>query len=204
LAPFFTLAILGCLCGAALADMAPGRFPPRFPVRPAPFIPNLPAPVPVAPAKPVEPPSLIVQVADDLKDAKVAGQARPAKLQIPLEALQSLRAALDEVDGPKYAGLAPTNTIAAGCALALAISFGGLWLVRRGGEGLRKRGLVLAASAFVVLAAGSMTIGADADKPTKKKDIGDTVQIEIVKDKGAPVTLTISKSRLSRAMDEAK
>jgi hypothetical protein len=200
-----TLIVLAGTCGMVLADGAVPRFPPRFPPRPigpGPFVP-VPVPVPV-PVKPVDPPELVIQVVDDAKDAKTAGRSRPARLQIPQEQIGALRAALDEVDGPTRASLPPVNTIAAGCALALALSFGGLWLVRGRGDSPGKRGLVLAATAFIVLAAGSMTIGADAGKAKKKPDVADTVEIEIIKDKGAPVTLTITKSRMSRSMDDAK
>jgi hypothetical protein len=181
------LVVVANLCGLASADIGAPRFPrPIFP-QPQPVMPQ-PAP------KAAEPAPLVIKIDDD---------AKRAKLQIPYEAIGVVRAALDAAEEPtQTAGAGSLPTVASGCALALAVSFLGLWLVRSG-DSFRKRGLVLGAVAMIVLAAGSATIGADKGKK-EAVDPSETVVVEITKERGVPVTLTITKARLTKAIESTE
>lgn len=123
-----------------------------------------------------------------------------AKLQIPRKMLGKVKAALDAADGDTgYAEAPRSHTVLAGLSLALAVTFTGTWLVRRGSM----NGRTLAAVGGLVLFLG---VGASlwADRaPARPAPRTNQVIIEIVEE-GDSVKLTINNSELTKALEHKK
>ena len=176
------------LAGLAQADL-PG---PRPRPRPAPV-----QPLPPEPKVPTYP--LVLEVRADVAEAK---------LEIPRKMLGMLKGELqlEEANPPAIAGTPRLHTIIAGSALALGLSFGGLWLVRRGQVSGRTLGLVAGATLFLGIGAAVWADRAPA-RPRPAPQINapprsprmNNVVIEVV-DKGDAVKLVISADKLQQSM----
>lgn len=123
--------VLGALATPALANKAPPQFDP-----------------PASPKPPA--PRLVIERVDNIKEAT---------LVIPRKYLpaQKNADAAEKAD----AGLSPTRTVVAGIALALAIGFGGMQLIRR-------RGGMKTLAAVLLLGGGALALAvtqAQADIP---------------------------------------
>jgi len=96
--------------------------------------------------------------------------AHEAKLIIPREQVQQLRAQLDAADdsGVMTSGLTSTQTIVSGTLLSLALVFGGMWFVRDAGRS--SKAVVTAA---VLLACGSVAtfVYGNAGPPPEARSI---------------------------------
>lgn len=97
------------------------------------------------------------------------GNAWNARLQIPRSSLRQLRAALDNVPGDDAVGQSvargSTATIMAGLCMFLAVSFGGVWLVRSGHSRNQKAVAVIAMAVALVGATAMITRGNAAPPP---------------------------------------
>src|SRR5262249_46936710 len=150
------------------------------------------APQPAPMDMKLAPAPLVIEVDDRAKDAR---------LQIP-SALFRFRAELDgeEKDGQRAdAGtLPPGRTVMVGLAMALALSCGGLWLVRSRRLTDSRVVLPLVALAFVTLTGALVWANAAPLRPVPapKMDAKDKVTVEITSKDGAPVKLIISSERL--------
>jgi hypothetical protein len=131
-----------------------------------------------------------------------------AKLVIPKQFLApKAKADLGTDDGTGIAGASKIQTIMAGLCLALALGFGGLWMVRhRGQVSGRALGLLLGAVGFLAL---STTGWADFAPPVKKgtvpapvpfpvpANLNGKVLIEVV-EKGDTVRLIINRNQMGQ------
>jgi hypothetical protein len=121
-------------------------------------------------ARPKESPSPVVQksIRTSLEIAPDAN-AWNARLQIPRSSLRQLRAALDNVPGDDSVGQSvarnSTGTIMAGLCMFLALSFGGVWLMRSGHSRNQKAIAVIAMAVALVGATAMITRGNAAPPP---------------------------------------
>jgi hypothetical protein len=125
----------------------------------------------------------------------------PAKLTIPKELVATMRAALDDANGNSFASATPT--VAAGLSLSLALAFGGVWLVRhRAGQGAKNIALLLGGLAlFTVAGANVLANFGPAKRPPPASEL---VVVATVDKEGAPITLTITKDKLTKAIEAAR
>jgi len=148
----------------------------------------------VGPPRPKEPAFPLVIEADP----KVA----EAKLIIPKKMLGTLKGALDSEGADRYGStVSPAHTIIAGAALALALTFGGLWLVRKGPGGARSLSLLIGAVTF--LGIGALAFANSGPPRPIEKPRWDKVVIEVV-DNGDEVKLVVNKAKLAKALEEKK
>ncbi len=160
---------------------------------------DIPAPRP----KGVEAP-LVVMIDDN---------ARQPRLQVPRKLLGTLKASADSPEDTQTgtAGLPHLHTVMAGVALALALAFGGLWLVRHRGH-FGGRGLALFLG--MVLCGGIGTAVVWANKPISKGDYdkllgdrspkpaaGDKVSIEVTPN-GDTVRLIVNRAYLAKHLEK--
>ncbi len=133
----------------------------------------------------------------------VDDKAAPAKLTIPKELVATMKASLDNYSGDSYAGTS-MPTVAAGLSLSLALAFGGVWLVRnRTSPGMKN--LVLLIGAFTLLVFAGANVFADFS-PLKKRPAvpaNELVVVTVVDREGAPITLTVTKEKLAKAIEAA-
>jgi hypothetical protein len=148
---------------------------------------DVPAPLPKEPTYP-----LVIEAAP---------KAQEARIIIPQKMLGKMKAGLDH-DGSdaSVAGSSRLHTIVAGSALALALAFGGLWLVRRGPTGTRSLALLFGAIAFFGIGA---TLWADLRPPVPVGNRTDKVIIEIT-DKGDEVKVIVNRAKLAKLLEEKK
>jgi hypothetical protein len=174
------LAVLAFLVSARASVRANEAAPP-------PDKPSLPAAVPV------------VIVVDD--------SAQQPRLEIPRKVLSSLKASADgeEGDTRRAAILPQLHTIIAGVALSLALTLGGLWLVRS-----RRRFTGTGAALLVVtlaVAAGGGALWANLPPPPPMPDPGirlaDKATVQIV-DKGDAIRLIVSSKQLTGVLDKVR
>ena len=91
-----------------------------------------------------------------------------ARLQIPRSSLRQLRASLDNVPGDDALGTTSRNrtgTIMAGLCMFLAVSFGGVWLMRSGQSRNQKAVAAIAMAAALLGATAMITRGNAAPPP---------------------------------------
>jgi hypothetical protein len=182
--------------GIAWADLAP---PPIRPIRPI-----VQPPAPADTRLPAVP--LVIEVTD---------KAQEAKVQIPA-ALFRYRAELDNPNKDEqraYAAAQPgMQTLMVGLSLALALSFGGLWLVRQRSIPAG-RALALLLSTVAILAVGTAVVwanaappGLDPIRPAKagmKGEPTDRIYVEIVGKNEGNIKLIINKDKLVKILEEA-
>jgi hypothetical protein len=126
-----------------------------------------------------------------------------AKLVIPKKMLGTLKGALDSEGTDRYGStLSPVHTIVAGAALALALTFGGLWLARKGPGGSRSLGFLIGAVAFLGIGALAFADLRPAPRPVDSPR-WDKVVIEVV-DTGDEVKLVVNKAKLAKALEDKK
>jgi hypothetical protein len=147
-------------------------------------------------------------------------EAKEAKLLIPREVLQQLRAELDGEDSQSVAAAAggfnasPTQTAVAGLFLSLSLVLGGVWLVNSRAAG-RRASRVASALLFAALggAAGATVVYANAGPPpvarslTSKILIPDlsywgasgVVKVEVIDDNNELIMLVLPKSKTAPA-----
>lgn len=130
-------------------------------------------------------------------------KVQEARLIIPQKMLGKLKSSLDEEGGDAYgAAGGRMHTIIAGAALALALTFGGLWLVRRGPTGgSRNLAMLISAVAFLSIGAAVWADRRPAPKPEVPRT--DKVLIEIT-DKGDEIKLIVNKAKLAKLLEEKK
>jgi len=123
------------------------------------------ADIPLPKASPSPVPSKTIKttlvVAPDLN-------AWTARLQIPRSSLRQLRASLDNVPGEEALGTTSgsrTGTIVAGLFMFLAVSFGGVWLMRSGHSRNQKAVAAIAMAAALLGATAMITRGNAAPPP---------------------------------------
>lgn len=125
-----------------------------------------------------------------------------AKLIIPRKMLGEMKGALDREGTDQYgSALSPMHTVIAGAALAMALAFGGLWLVRKGAGGTRSLALLIGAVAF--LGIGALAFADRRPAPRPETSRWDKVIIEVT-DKGDEVKLIVNKAKLTKALEEKK
>jgi hypothetical protein len=97
-----------------------------------------------------------------------------ARLQIPRSSLRQLRAAIDNASGEDASALAAasvsTRTIMAGLCMFLALSFGGIWLVRSGQNRNQKALAGIVITAALLGATAMIARGNAAPPPVWKWD----------------------------------
>jgi hypothetical protein len=188
-----TAVVLALLAPAARADLKPAN--------------------PVGPKKPPAGPltAPIVVVVDD--------KATETHVQIPRALLGQLRADAGDAADPntrRAEALPPLHLVVAGTALALALTFGGLWLVRARIRPTRSN-VALLLVAITALAIGATSLWADiaVPKPKPKPDSGtadakvpanganltDKAVIEVV-DKGDAITLIVNRDDLANVLQK--
>lgn len=124
------------------------------------------------------------------------------KLIIPRKMLGEMKGALDNEGSDRYGSTLPAlHTIIAGMALAMALAFGGLWLVRKGPGGTRSLALLIGAVAF--LGIGALAFADRRPAPVPAANRWDKIVIEVT-DKGDEVKLIVNKQKLSKALEEKK
>jgi hypothetical protein len=130
-------------------------------------------------------------------------------LEVPKSLLASLRADAGEPDGDsRRAGLAPLQLVVAGLALTVAISLGGLWLVRyRNRPGGRT--LVVLLAVVTVLGAAGLVWANIAPPPPPPKPVlpdgillSEKVSVDVV-EKGDAVRLIVPRGDLAKVLDKA-
>jgi hypothetical protein len=187
-----TAVVLALLAPAAHADLIPGK--PRGPVFKAP--PNAP----------------VVVVVDD--------KATETHVQIPRALLGQLRADAGDASDPntrRAEALPPLHLAVAGAALALALTFGGLWLVRSRVRTSRSN-VVLLLVAATALAIGATSLWANVAAPIPKEKpttgaqdpkvpaggitLADKAVIEVV-DKGDAITLIVKSADLAAVVQKS-
>jgi hypothetical protein len=159
----------------------------------------------IRPPKPDKnPPKPVVPVVI-LTDDKVT----ETHVEIPKSLLASLRADAGEPDGDsRRAGLAPLQMIVAGLALTVAISLGGLWLVRyRNRPGGRT--LVALLVVVTVLGAAGLVWANVAPPPPPPKPalpdgilLSEKVTVDVV-EKGDAVRLIVPRGDLAKVLEKA-
>jgi hypothetical protein len=131
-------------------------------------------------------------------------KAAPAKLTIPKSLVATMKASLENSSDTSYASIS-NSTIAAGLSLSLALAFGGVWLVRnRTSPGMKNFAILL--GAVSLLGVGAFTVLADKAPGGKRPPLpaGEAVIVTVVEDGIAtPVTLTVSKDKLAKAIEKA-
>jgi hypothetical protein len=125
-----------------------------------------------------------------------------ARLIVPRKMLGKVKAALDGQETEQRAGLSPTHTIIAGGALAMALAFSGLWLVRKGPGGVRSLVLLVGAVAFLGIGTALWADGVIRRPPVPVNRF-DRVVIEVT-DKGDEVKLIVNKGVLTKALEAKK
>ncbi len=122
------------------------------------------------PVKPTKPSKSI----DTSLSIRLDGNAHEARLIIPSDQLRQLRAELEQIDGAADNTAATsvtftrTQTIVSGALLSLAFVFGGIWLVRSGGQ--RSKGIV-AAAAILTLGSIATLVYGNAGPPPEARTI---------------------------------
>jgi hypothetical protein len=157
---------------------------------------NPPAPPPKPPVK--EPAAAAVPM-----NVVIDDKATEPKLVIPKKVLATLKADAGDPD-PDTRRVEHLHLIVAGCALTLALTFGGLWLVR----GRRKPGstalLVLVALGGVV--AVTSMVWANAGPPRLPAPPGiplaDKVTIE-TSEQGDTILLFVTRDQLTKIVDKS-
>jgi hypothetical protein len=189
----WTTAFLALLAPAARADLKPAN--PAGPKKP--------------PAGPLTAPVVVV----------VDEKATETHLQIPRALLGQLRADAGDAGDPntrRAEALPPLHLVVAGAALALALTFGGLWLVRARVRTSRSN-VALLLVAVTALAIGATSLWADiaVPKPKPKPDSGtvdvklpanganltDKAVIEVI-DKGDAITLIVNRDDLANVLQK--
>jgi hypothetical protein len=185
--------LLAVLAPAARGDLIPGK--PRGPVKP----PTITAPV--------------VVVIDD--------KAGDMHVQIPRSLLGQLRADAGDAGDPntrRAEGLPALHLVIAGTALALALSFGGLWWVRARMRTPRSN-VVLLLVAVTALAIGATSLWANVpappppkpkpDSPAQEKAgppggsvLAEKAVIDVL-DKGETIILIVNSNDLAKVMKNA-
>jgi hypothetical protein len=129
-------------------------------------------------------------------------KAAEARLIIPQKMLGKMRSDAGQGNENEASAFAPSRlqTIVAGAALAMAIAFGGLWLVRRGPGGTRSLALLVGAVAFLGIGATLWADGVIRPAPVNRTD---RVIIEIT-DKGDDIKLIVNKAKLAKLVEEKK
>jgi len=138
---------------------------------------------------------------------EVDEKAKEARLQIPRKLLPNQRAALDneEQDPRTGSGVSRLHTIVAGIALALALTLGGLWMVRQGGH-FKGHGLALVLGALAFLSLGGVVwanaavprdIPPAPEKVVLPEGVKGQVVVEVV-EKGDAIKLILPPSMLSK------
>jgi hypothetical protein len=179
------LAVLGLLGAVAWSARANEAAPPPDPVRPE----NTPAAAP------------FVIVVDD-------GAQQP-RLEIPRKVLSSLRAAGDTQDGDtRRAGILPQlHTIIAGVALSLAVTLGGLWLVRSRRRGTGPHPALLITALALATVGGVLWANVPAPPPPRDVPAGISVTDKMtvqVANEGDAIRLIVSSKQLAGAMDKVR
>ena len=144
---FGLLMLTAFFASAALADV-------RLPDKPSP-----------TPAKTAKPESAAV---DSKLQIILSKSDKTARLIVPKNQLNQLRAELDALDGgaPTFSGISRAQTIAGGLFLSLAFIFGGVWFVRSG-KNASKKVKIAAAGALLFFSGGFATIAfANIGPPT--------------------------------------
>jgi hypothetical protein len=188
---WITALVVAGMAPAARGDLIPGK--PRGPAK----LPPLTAPV--------------VVVVDD--------KATETHVQIPRALLGQLRADAGEVGDPdtrRAEALPLLHLVVAGTALSLALTFGGLWLVRHRSRSPRSN-VALLLIAVAALAVGATTLWANAAPPVPKPKpdsagpdkvaaagipLADKAVIEVV-DKGEAITLIVKSDDLSKVLQKS-
>src|SRR5262249_50127172 len=188
-----TAVVLALLAPAARADLKPAN--PAGPRKP--------------PAGPLTAP--VVVVVDD--------KATETHLQIPRALLGQLRADAGDAGDPntrRAEALPPLHLVVAGAALALALTFGGLWLVRARARTARSNvALLLVAVTALAVGATSLWANAAAPQPKPKPDSGavdvklpanganltDKAVIEVI-EKGDAITLIVNRDDLANVLQK--
>ena len=114
-------------------------------------LPDTPKPTPAKTAKP-EPAAV-----DATLQIEFSSREKTARLLVPRNELNKLRAELDALDGgggATFSGISRAQTIAGGLFLSLAVVFGGVWFVRSGKNAPKK--VRIAAAGAVLLASGAL------------------------------------------------
>jgi hypothetical protein len=129
------------------------------------------------------------------------------RLEIPRKVLSNLKAAADGQDGDtRHAALLPQlHTIIAGVALSLALTFGGLWLVR---SRRRATGAAVLVAALALAAVGGV-LWANVPPPLPPTQLpagiplGDKATVQVV-DEGDAIRLVASSKQLAGVMDKVR
>jgi hypothetical protein len=181
------------VAGIALADIAPPR-------------PGVPLPRPVPPAVPVGQPKSVsspypLEIALD-------DNAKEAHIYIPLTVFR--RADLGPGEQTEQRAEMPQlPTIMTGLCLAMALGFGGLWMVRHRGSSMgRTAAAVLVAG--ILGAVGSAVVWANGAAPRvaglqpPPAVASDRIILEIVNRPDNTVKIVVSKKQLEKVLEDAK
>lgn len=155
-------------------------------------IPDTPKPTPTPKAK-------TEKGIDSRLTIRLDSNAKEARLKLSADQIKSLRAQLDEIDGPDnvatVSSVSRTQTIVSGMFLCLAFVFGGVWLIRSRGAATPGKGAAIVAVIAAVGALATVTVAnigppLDARKITSKLF---TPSVHMYKQASGPIKLEISK-----------